>query len=196
MAKKRKSSYRGYVNAPFGFVKALQGSVNAADVLVGAIIGLVGGGVVKMLLNKLPFTATLPAFVKKAVPGLSSVGAGAALYYLQKQSPRGKSHFVGATAAGATVLTWDMLKGTELGKKLGFDDYVSIPGLSAYYPGYSAYDGVIVDNPAGQLQAYNGVIVDNPAGQLQGMSMSNMEALALSAMEPETYDGMGYAGVP
>lgn len=194
--KSKKRHYRGYVQAPFGFIKPLQGSVDGTDVLVGAVMGLVGGGVVKGLLTKAlgASLASLPAFVTKAIPGLSSVGVGVLAYQLQKKSNRAKGHLVGASATGAVLVTWDMLKGTDLGAKLGLQGYVQVPGLSDYYPqynGYGSYNGVIVDNPAAQLQGFNGyggVIVDNPAARL--------EALSMSAMEHDSYDGMGISGVP
>jgi len=190
---KHKKRYGDYRTAPFGFIKASKGEVEGTDVILGAVIGLIGGAFIQGVFNKMLEKSTMDpktkSFIAKVLPGLSSLGSGAGLYCAQKKSKRGKGHLVGASALGAGLLTWDMLKGTPLGLKLhlqGYNDYVSVPGLSAYYPSYgNQYGGVITDNPAGQLQgcnAYDGVITDNPAGRLQG--------LAESAMEHDSYDGL------
>lgn len=181
---KRRRHFRDYRTAPFGLnLDALKGTVGVSDVLVGASAGLAAAGLLKGILMKglTALKITLPTQVAPAVPGVAAAAAGIGLYFAEKKSARAKGHLIGALGAGAAIGGWEVLKVMFPAQ---FNDYVSVPGVSAYYP---QYNGVIVDSPPGQLQAFNGVIVDSPAAQLQ--AYSRFEDLQRSAMgEPDFGD--------
>ena len=154
MAKRRgKRRYSGLVSLPgLGFLNTLtKGSVSAQDALVGAGAGMAGALVIKALVNKF-LLGRVPAIVLQYFPLVGSLGAGAALYYLQKKKKpaRAKGHLIGAAAAGIGITTWDFIKakvGPMLPMGWSLDDYVSIPGL-AYGYGGGNYSGVLIDNPS------------------------------------------------
>lgn len=210
----RRRRYSEYVQIPgLGFLKPVTSTIKSnKGVLVGAAAGVALSGLVRMGLTKAGFddwvvaqkvkdpTSTLPDTIAKVLPGLSAGIGGIAAYFLLRKSKAklAKDILVGASAAAVARLTWDMLKDTDIGKKIGLSEYVQIPGLSGYrgYNGYG-YGGVIVDNPAARLNGYGGyggVIVDNPAAHLNGYgagASARLEALSRLAMQPD-YEGLEF----
>lgn len=168
MAKRRKSrrkSYRGYVSVPsLGFLKTLKGSVDGMDVLVGGVAGMAAAGLVKYAYNEfvpLDLKAKIPAVAAKALPVVFSALGGAALYYGQKKSSRGKGHMIGAIAGGLAIVTWDTLR----------EQFPQLADYGSYV--YPSLGGVIADNPR---LPFNGVIMDNPnLGALSAMAMADAD---------------------
>lgn len=189
MARRRRRSkrYGGIVSLP-GFGKlpslglpSLKGSVRGMDVLVGGAAGFAATNVLDALLNK--FAPEMWTKVKvgagKLLPLLVSGLAGGALYLAQKKSNQGAGHFFGAVAYGVAGTAQNFLRGVQIpGLGTSFSDVVSLP------LGYASYNGLLVDNPAPQMQGYNGLLVDNPAPQ-----RSNLAALGQLSMADD-YDGM------
>lgn len=108
---RRRRRYGGLVSLPSlgGLTSAakdyspLNRSVNSTDVLVGAGVGIVGGALVKIGLEKLDeaIGGKLPNVVKQYAGPLSAFIAGGVAYYLQRKSKkaRGTGHLVGAAVA-------------------------------------------------------------------------------------------------
>jgi hypothetical protein len=111
MARKRRRRYGGLVSLPsLSGLKStakefspLNKSVNSTDVLVGAGVGIVGGALVKIGMEKLDTAlgGKLPDFVKQYAGPISAFLAGAGAYYFQRKSKksRGTGHLVGASIA-------------------------------------------------------------------------------------------------
>ncbi len=128
-------------------------NVNAMDVGAGLIVGGLGAGAAKYAFNNFPVLQGLPDIVKKGVPLLGGLAAGAIAFYAQKGSPQAKGHFLGATAMGAVVTTWDALK----------NQFPALADPVVYnFGGYGILtpDGRV----PGQLSAYNAVINDPRPG--------------------------------
>lgn len=179
MAKRRRRSYRDYVQIPgLSAIPGVNSSVKGMDVLVGAGAGVLGAELVKMAADKLNLTSKLPEALAPFLPSLTSAAAGFALYYGQKQSARATGHLVGALAASVAAAV------PPVKAKLGFSDVVSLR-LSQYA---GRYGGVLVDEntPAIGPGAYGGLVVDEPQ---RAMSDANLAALAQMSMGDDN-DGM------
>lgn len=173
----RRRSYRSYVNIPgLGNFKAfnfLKSNVNAMDVLVGVVAGLVGSGLVKMALAKA--NVKLPDAVQPYQTALGSVAAGSGLYFAQKKSGRATGHLIGAMAGGLALTAWDML--TKYNPGGMFSDVVALPMGRYGYP----YGGVVVDErtPGVGPGAYGGLVVDEPGRALSDYNLSELANLSM-----------------
>lgn len=158
MARYHRRSHRRGMGA---FLDPVLGEVKGQDVLLGAVAGLAGSGLVQWAFNKITFEkkddAGKPIPVDAADPskGNQKVGllsgdgplgkaailqpaitgslAGVALFMLQKNTAlsRAKGHLVGAVAAGVGVSAWEYLKQTYP------DTFPAAPSLET--KGYSSY---------------------------------------------------------
>lgn len=88
------------------------GSIAGKDVAIGAGIGIVGGAVVKYVLNMVWAPASQPQILKDYIQPISSIGAGvAAGMFLAKKSPQvAKGYLAGAVVAGLTPAIFNFLK--------------------------------------------------------------------------------------
>jgi hypothetical protein len=86
-------------------------TVRSTDVMVGAAIGLAGGGLVMYGVRR--FWPNPPAFVNQYSGPLSAIAAGAAAYtLLRRKSPgRATGVFAGAVAIGVVPVVYQMVKG-------------------------------------------------------------------------------------
>jgi hypothetical protein len=174
-----------------------KGDVSALQVLLGAAVGTVGAGLVKLGLNKIKVqkkgtTAEADkvgllqeggplAMLNPVLPLLTASAAGAALYMVQKKSPMGRAHLVGSVAAGAAISVMDYLKTIKDSKnQLVFSDYVLAPSYANYVFAPS-YAGVIGNNPAQPFAPSYGVLGPNPMVSYDGVIANNPRLAAVTA---------------
>jgi hypothetical protein len=167
------------------------GSVSSMQVLIGAAVGTVGAGLVKYGLNNIKMKnkdgaevgllqeGSPVGFLAPVAPLLSGALAGTALYLVQKKSPTGQAHLVGAVSAGAALSVFDYLKNMESTKKY-FADYVMVPRYGNYVMAPS-YAGVIGNNPAQPFAPSYGVLGTNPMVSYDGVIASNPRLAAVTA---------------
>lgn len=84
--------------------------VNSTDVLIGAGIGLAGGGLVMYGIRT--YWPTAPAFIQQYSGPISALAAGAAAYTLfhKKSRSRAQGYLAGAAAIGVAPFVWGMVK--------------------------------------------------------------------------------------
>ena len=155
MARYHRRSHRRGMGA---FLDPVLGEVKGQDVLLGAVAGLAGSGLVQWAFNKITVEAKVdgkpvpdPADATKNLrvgllsdqgplgkaailqPAITGSLAGVALFMLQKNTAlsRAKGHLVGAVAAGVGVSAWEYLKQTYP------DTFPAAPSLET--KGYSSY---------------------------------------------------------
>lgn len=137
----------------FGDVKEwnpLNKHINSTDVLVGAGIGLAGGGLVMYLQRT--YWPTAPSFVSQYAGPLSAIVAGAGAYSLFRRKSRSKAqgYFAGAVAIGVVPFVYAMAK-AQLPTSVTqyFGDPVSVMpsfgGLLTRSPG--PYGGLLTASP-------------------------------------------------
>lgn len=158
--RKRRSFFGSLVSFPqVGALKdynPLGKTVNSTDVLLGAAVGMAGGAVVKMGINKLneAIGGKLPAFVLNYIGPISTFGAGALAYMVRRKSKPAQASglLVGATMAAVVPLGWQILRDS-------FPQYFS--GLVNVDYGMltteaDSYSGLLVDDPSmNGLAAYS-----------------------------------------
>lgn len=119
-------------------VRSFKGSVNAVDVLVGVAAGIVGGKLIKKVIDQKLGMSTTGApmldinngfgkYVSQYGESIGAILTGGALFAVQKGNNRAKGHFVGAAGAAVVLPIADKLS-TEVNKALKFGDYVTFPG--------------------------------------------------------------------
>lgn len=172
MARKRRRRRRfgDYVSVPLGLGKfklpslktlnPLGRAVNSTDVIVGSFIGLGGGALIKMGVNK--FWPTAPAFVQNNIGPISTIGAGALALVFLKNKHRATGYFTGATIAGLVPIGWGFLQRTF---PQFFAGYIDVN-----YGGY----GLLTD------VAPMGLLVDEGSQQ-----MSDLAAYAMGQAEED-----------
>lgn len=86
-------------------------STKGSDVLVGAVIGLAGGGVVKAVLKSVA-GGSYPAIVDQTMPASGAIVAGLVAWALlrKKHPDRARGYLVGASVAGVAASAWPMLQ--------------------------------------------------------------------------------------
>jgi hypothetical protein len=138
----------------------LKWSVRAPDVAIGALVGMVGSGLVKMGLAKA--SIRLPAAIAPYSDIVCAGAAGLAAYALlqKKSKSRAQGIALGALLAGAVPTAWAKLK-------------QSFPSLASYTDIHMA--GVIVDD-------LNGVIVDDLNGYADHPALADVAAHAMAAI--------------
>ena len=131
----------------------LNRTVNSTDVLVGAGIGLAGGGLVMYGLRTYWPTAPIPA---QYVGLVSSVVAGGAAYSLMKRKSPGRAagYFAGAVAMGVVPVVWAMIKSALPASASSYfgDPVIAMPsfgGLLTRSPGPLA--GLLTSSPGPAL---------------------------------------------
>ena len=84
--------------------------VNSTDVIIGAGIGLAGGGLVNYGLMK--FWPTRPAVIGTYAPAITPILAGLVAYsfFRKKSKSRAEGYFAGAVAVGIAPTVWGMVK--------------------------------------------------------------------------------------
>lgn len=186
-----------------GFLDPIyKGDVSALQVLAGAAVGTVGAALVKMGLNKITFQKKdaqgneIPGDANKVgllqvggplemlnpvMPLLTASLAGTALFLVQKKSPMGRAHLVGAVAAGAAMSVSSYLQSIKDkdGNQM-FSDYVVAPSY-ANYVFAPKYAGVIGNNPAQSFAPSYGVLGPNPMVSYDGVIASNPRLAAVTA---------------
>lgn len=156
-----------------GLTDYLSSNVKVMDVGVGVIVGVGVAALVKGALNK--FAPDMYAKVRdtlgQAVPFVSSLAAGAVLYYAQRNMnrSRGTAHAVGAIAAGLAVTTLAYLPKltAATGLPLDFSEVVAI-NLN----GLGGYGGLLVDDAV--KAQYNGLLVADKSDALNELAAYSM----------------------
>ena len=84
--------------------------VNSTDVIIGAGIGLAGGGLVNYGLTR--FWPTRPAMIGTYAPAITPIVAGLVAYsfFRKKSKSRAEGYFAGAVAVGLAPTVWGMVK--------------------------------------------------------------------------------------
>lgn len=191
------SRYRRHHRKGMGaFLDPVLGEVKGQDVLLGAVAGLAGSGLVQWAFNKITFDAKDqdgknvpdPKDATKTLqvglldkqgplgnaailaPAITGSLAGVALYMAQKNTAlaRAKGHLVGAVAAGVGVTAWEALKQMY---PSSFPSAPMIPALQA--KGYSNY--VTLPSMANYVEKNLGlgIIGQNPAMPFAGVIGNN-----------------------
>lgn len=172
---RRSRRYSGF--GSFGGL-SLNDSVKVQDVLVGAVVGVVGSVGLNYALKKFaPDIAMKLDAYTKLLPAASGAAVGAALFYGQKGSSQAVGHAVGAALAGLAVTGLTYVKEAAGPAMAGF-------GAPAVALNLGNYSGLLVDNTVQRPMAMNGLIVDNNA---------NLGALGAASMGGD--DEMGYADI-
>ena len=109
-------------------------SVNSTDVLIGAGIGLAGGGLIMYGVRR--FWPTAPAVVVTYSGPLSAVAAGAAAYSLFRKKSKGRAlgYFAGAVAVGVVPVIYGMVKSalpTSVTQYFG-DPVIAMPSFGSF----------------------------------------------------------------
>lgn len=127
-------------------------SVNTTDVAIGAAIGMGGGALVKIAVNKLDEWSggKVPGFLRSYLGPISTVLAGLLAASFVKNEGKRKSYYVGAFFAGAVPLAWAFLARQF---PAYFSDLVDVNlGLVVN----EDYAGLLVDEPGmAELAAYS-----------------------------------------
>lgn len=169
MARKRR--YAGIV--ALNGIPLVEDDVKVMDVVVGAVVGLVGSAAIKAGLNKFA-PSVLTAVPAAAVPVLAGFGSAAALYFAQKDGAkkRATGHAAGAAVSGIVLAALDMLRQY---KPLGLDFGDAPVALNL-----SNYGGLLVNDPR-----YNGLLVNDPryGGLLVNDNSQSMNDLASMGMD-------------
>jgi hypothetical protein len=84
--------------------------VNSTDVIIGAGIGMAGGGLVNYGLMK--FWPTRPAMIGTYAPAITPIVAGLVAYsfFRKKSKSRAEGYLAGAVAVGVAPTVWGMVK--------------------------------------------------------------------------------------
>lgn len=132
-------------------INPLGQSVKMNDLLMGAGVGMAGGAVVKLGLNKTGIDAKLPGFIADNIGPVSTIlaGIGGYMFLKKKNMAKAKGVLYGAMVAGLVPVGWDLLKRQF---PTYFGDYVTVPGL-----------GEIVEQPYG-------VLVEDSSPALNGLN--------------------------
>ena len=166
MARKHKRRHYGsVVSMNLNGLPSFGKQVKSTDVYAGVAAGLAGVGVVKYLVNNVLSPTLVPAALQKFVPLIAGGLTGAALYFVQKKSPRAAGHMVGAVATGAAITAMDFMRS-------------KVPGLAAIDTLRLGedYDGLLVND-----RGMNGLLVaDNQ--RLNGYA-DNPELEELASMD-------------
>lgn len=179
------------------YLDPLLGEVKGQDVLLGAVAGLAGSGLVQYVFNKITFDAKDAAGTaipdpkdatkslkvgllspmgplgKAAIlaPAITGSLAGVALYMAQKNTAlsRAKGHLVGAVAAGVGVSAWDYLK------QMYPDNFPAAPVVvePKALDGYSNYVTLPSMRNYVEKNLGLGIIGQNPAMPFSGMIGNN-----------------------
>lgn len=181
------------------FLDPVLGEVKGQDVLLGAVVGLAGSGLVQWAFNKITFEAkNADGSVKKTTvdgkeaplkvglldkegplgnaailaPAITGSLAGVALYMAQKQTAlaRAKGHLVGAVAAGVGVTAWEALK------QMYPSSFPAAPQIEALQPktqGYSNYVTLPSMRNYVEKNLGLGIIGQNPAMPFSGVIGTN-----------------------
>lgn len=152
-------------------------SVNSTDVLVGALIGTAGSGVVKYVIRAVGLQDKLPVLVQNWMPLLGSAAAGSIAFMLERGSNRARAqgHLVGAVAAGAAAQAWGLLK-SEYPEYFG--DVVALK-----FAGYGRNGmGILVNSPTpaigpGAYAGMGGLLFNNPGRPLAGVQYADRPEL-------------------
>jgi hypothetical protein len=135
--------------------------VNSTDVLVGAGIGVAGGGLVGYGLKK--FWPTAPAFVVGNLGAISAVGAGLAAHMLfrKKSKSRAEGYLVGAVTVAIIPAIWTNVKP------------MLPPTIQAYFAdpviAMPSYSGFLTRSPQ-PLMGYRGLLTASPGPAMSSMS--------------------------
>src|SRR3990172_4418500 len=134
-------------------------TVKSDDVLIGAGIGLAGGGLVMYGVRR--FWAAPPAFVTTYSGPLSALAAGAIAYTLYRKKSRGRAegYLVGAAAIGVIPTLYAMAKSAL---PVSVTQYFGDPLIVR-----SRYGGLLTSVPR---PAYAGLLTAVPRPALAGMS--------------------------
>jgi hypothetical protein len=141
-------------------------TVRSTDVLIGAGIGLAGGGLVMYGIRT--YWPTAPAFVTQYGGPLSAIAAGFGAYTLfrKKSAARAQGYFAGAVAIGVVPAVWQMVKGALPASVQSYfgDPVIAMP----------SYRGLLTASPgplAGLLTASPGpaLAVSPPARRAMGL---------------------------
>jgi len=134
--------------------------VNSTDVLIGAGIGLAGGGLVMYGVRR--FWPSPPAFVTQYSGPLSAFAAGAAAYsvFRKKSRSRAEGYLAGAVAIGAIPLIYSMVKSALPATVTQYfgDPVIAMPsfgGLLTRSP--QPYAGLLTASPGPALAVRSGV---------------------------------------
>ena len=128
-------------------------TVNSTDVLIGAAVGLVGGGLVNYGIRT--YWTGAPAMVQQYAPVLTPVAAGFGAYaFLRRKSKaRAQGILAGAVAIGVIPYLWGQIVKPALPASVTQyfgDPVVSMPG----------FGGLLTRSPGG----YHGLLTASPGG--------------------------------
>lgn len=132
-------------------------SVGSTDLAVGVGIGMAGGAVVKLGLNKLNEWSggKLPTFFQAYIQPISSILAGVLAASFVKNEGKRKAYYIGAFLAGVVPLAWNF--------------------LARQFPSYFA-DLVDVNLGLAVREDYAGLIVEEPGmAELAAFSFADDE---------------------
>ena len=131
--------------------------VNSTDVIIGAGIGLAGGGLVNYGLNR--FWPTRPAFIGTYAPALTPIAAGLIAYsfFRKKSKSRAEGYFAGAVAVGVAPTVWGMVKSAlpPTAAQYFADPVIAMP----------SYGGFLTRSPQ-PLAGYGGLLTASPGPAL------------------------------
>lgn len=142
MARHRRRRHRRYgdpvISMPSfgaaGEYNPLNKHINSTDVLVGAGIGLAGGGLV--MYAQRSFWPTAPSIVTQYGGPLSAIvaGLGAHALFRKKSRSRAEGYLVGAVAIGVVPALWQMVKGampSSVSQYFG-DPVIAMPSYGSF----------------------------------------------------------------
>jgi hypothetical protein len=135
--------------------------VNSTDVMIGAGIGVAGGGVVMYAVKK--FWPTAPSFVMGNLGAISIVGAGLAAHMLfrKKSKSRAEGYLVGAATVAIIPALWTNVKPmlpATVQQYFG-DPVIAMP----------SYGGFLTRSPQ-PLMGYRGLLTASPGPAMSSMS--------------------------
>lgn len=180
MARHRRRRYGSVVSVGLGNfpgAEMLKGSVRIQDVLIGAGVGVVASALLKGALNQFGGAtyAGIKTTVGPALPALSGLAAGAALYFLQKKSESAKGMAAGALASGLAETVSRFAAQATAGNAMF--DFSGTVGVNLGHYGRVGRMGMVIndrsDNDAG-IHGMNGLLIADHSDSLAELANVSM----------------------
>lgn len=155
-----------------------KGSVRIQDVLIGAGVGVIASALLKGALNQFGGAtyAGLKTTVGPALPALSGLAAGAALYFIQKKSESSKGMAAGAIASGLAE-TVSRFAATATAGNAMFDFSGTVGVNLGGYRGHVGRMGMVINDRSddgGGIHGMNGLLIADHSDSLAELANVSM----------------------
>lgn len=178
MARRRKHHRRYNGMVSLSGLPLLDDSAKVVDIVVGAAIGVVAVGGIKAVLQKYAAATyvQLQTAVGPVLPALAGFAAGAALYFAEKGSNKGRAtgHAAGAAVVGIALTVQKVLE-TQKPFGIDFSDVTTL-NLNELQARRAMAGMLVADRSDGIQRGMNGMLVSDTSdgsAQLAALSMGD-----------------------